>query len=173
MDYEDSHLLLLVHCTLLLQYLCLFIATVKENERLVSSGIAREPSNIRKEWRDGHMYRILWSGGDNSISYLRMDSTLFMKLVYLLKGKHLLEDSADVCVEEQVAMCLHILGHKTKNRVCKIEFVRSGETVSRYFNKVLGAICAIRDDVMEQPGGETPEEIKEDRDWFPFFKVYL
>jgi hypothetical protein len=42
-----------------------------------------------------------------------------------------------MCVEQQVAIFLHTIGHNVRNRLVDTNFTMSGETVSRYFNKVL------------------------------------
>jgi hypothetical protein len=44
-----------------------------------------------------------------------------------------------MCVE-QVDMFLNTFGNNLRNRLIDTNFGRSGETVSRYFNKVLRAI---------------------------------
>ena len=62
-------------------------------------------------------------------------------------------------VEEQLAMSLHIIGHNSKNRVVSPHFIRSGETVARYFNAVLSASLRMYPLLMKQPGGDTTEEI--------------
>ena len=46
-------------------------------------------------------------------------------------------------------MFIHIVGHNAKNKVIIVDFIRSGEIISRYFNKVLGAICILRDQYMK------------------------
>jgi hypothetical protein len=48
-----------------------------------------------------------------------------------------------MCLEQQVAMFLHTVGHNIRNRVVATNFDRSGETASRYFNKVLHAVGEI------------------------------
>jgi len=73
--------------------------------------------------------------------------------------------------EEQLAMFLHIVGHKSKNRVMGVDFIRSGEAVSRYFDKVLGVICCIRDRFMKHAPNETTLEVVSINLWFPCFKV--
>jgi hypothetical protein len=42
-----------------------------------------------------------------------------------------------MCIKEQVALFLNIVGHNLRNRLVDTNFHRSGETVSRYFSKVL------------------------------------
>ncbi|KAJ6820034.1 uncharacterized protein M6B38_398995 [Iris pallida] len=146
------------------------IMTLIEMEDNDRRGIAREPSLIREQWRQAHMYRILTAGPNNCVHYLRMSKGAFYGLVNILRSNGSLHDTRYVCVEEQLALFLYMLGHKSKNRVCGIEFIRSGETISRYFNKVLGAISTIRERFVRQPGSETPLEIRNSADWFPYFE---
>ena len=54
-------------------------------------------------------------------------------------------------VEEMVVMFLRIVAHDVKNRVIKWQFVRSGETISRQFNKVLYFIIRLYDNLLEKP----------------------
>ncbi|KAJ6805010.1 uncharacterized protein M6B38_181475 [Iris pallida] len=149
------------------------ILTLMENEGNDRQGIAKEPSLIREQWRQAHMYRILTAGPNNCVHYLRMSSAAFYGLANILRSNGSLHDTRYVCVEEQLAIFLYMLGHKAKNRVCGIEFIRSGETISRYFNKVLGAICSIQERFVKQPGSETPMEIRNAAEWFPYFEVKL
>ncbi|KAJ6794129.1 Uncharacterized protein M6B38_230975 [Iris pallida] len=99
-----------------------------------------------------------------------MSSAAFYGLANILRFNGSLHDTFYVCVEEQLAIFLYMLGHKAKNRVCDIEFIRSGETISRYFNKVLGATCSIQERFVKQPGSETPMEIRNAAEWFPYFE---
>ncbi|KAJ6831244.1 uncharacterized protein M6B38_349945 [Iris pallida] len=111
------------------------ILTLMENEGNNRQGIAKEPSLIREQWRQAHMYRILTAGPNNCVHYLRMSSAAFYGPANILRSNGSLHDTRYICVEEQLAIFLYMLGHKAKNRVCGIEFIRSGETISRYFNK--------------------------------------
>ncbi|XP_039145569.1 protein ALP1-like [Dioscorea cayenensis subsp. rotundata] len=52
----------------------------------------------------------------------------------------------------------------------RIEFLRSGETISRYFNNVLTAVCALRDDFVQPPSGICHPEIEANPNWYPHFK---
>jgi len=65
-----------------------------------------------------------------------------------------------MCVEQQVAMFLHIVGDNVRNRVIGTNFGRSGEMVSRYFNKVLNAIGELREDYIRPPSLDTPARIE-------------
>ncbi|GLT58106.1 hypothetical protein SLA2020_310280 [Shorea laevis] len=63
------------------------------------------------------------------VEQLRMNRAAFNRLCDLLRTEGKLKNSGSVSVKEQVAMFLYILGHDKKNRVIKLDFIRSGETV--------------------------------------------
>ncbi|XP_039141318.1 uncharacterized protein LOC120278650 [Dioscorea cayenensis subsp. rotundata] len=146
------------------------VACLIEEMNQTRQGRSKEPSIFRDLTRKRHMERVLRSGRDYCVSYLRMDVGPFMHLASIMRDKHLLLDTRYVSVEEQLSMFLHIVGHNTKNRTMRVEYVRSGETISRYFNNVLKAICAIRDDFVHPPCGNCHSEIECNPNWYPFFK---
>ncbi|XP_039141264.1 uncharacterized protein LOC120278583 [Dioscorea cayenensis subsp. rotundata] len=133
-------------------------------------GRSKEPSMFRDLTRKKHMEHILRSGRDYCVNYLRMDVGPFMHLASIMRDKHLLRDTRHISMEEQLAMFLHIVGHNTKNRTMRIELVRSGETISRYFNCVLMVVCAVRDDFVHSPSSNCHPEIECNPNWYPFFK---
>jgi methionine synthase II (cobalamin-independent) len=69
-----------------------------------------------------------------------MRSALFFELVKRFRERGFLQDSIHACVEEQVAMFLHVVGHNQRFRVMHNTFRKSIETISRYFNQFLHAI---------------------------------
>lgn len=75
----------------------------------------KEPSIFQDLTRKKHMDHLLWSGRDYYVSYLRTDVDPFMHLASILCDKHLLIDSRNTSVEEQLAMFMDIVGHNTKN----------------------------------------------------------
>ncbi|WVZ74709.1 LOW QUALITY PROTEIN: hypothetical protein U9M48_022862 [Paspalum notatum var. saurae] len=85
-------------------------------------------------------------------------------------GKNLLRDTIYCCVEEQVAMFLHIVGHNQRFRVIHQNWRRSIETVSRHFQEVLYAIGELRGDMIRAPSSETPLKIMKCSRWYPYFK---
>jgi len=95
----------------------------------------------------------------------------FFKLCQLLRERNLLTDSLHSCVEEQVAMFLHIVGHNQRFRVIHQNWRRSIETVHRYFKEVLYAIGELRQDMIKAPSNETPLKISNNPRWYPYFKV--
>ncbi|XP_042032170.1 uncharacterized protein LOC121778831 [Salvia splendens] len=57
----------------------------------------------------------------------------------------------DRMVEEQVSMLLSILAHHKKNRIIGFEYLRSGQTVSRYIHEVLRGVIGLHEVFMAKP----------------------
>jgi len=76
-----------------------------------------------------------------------------------------------VPIEKQFVIFLHIVDHKSKNRVMRVDFVRSGEIINIYFNKVLGVICISQNQYMKQALNETLLEVKSSTLWYLYFLV--
>ncbi|XP_039115510.1 putative nuclease HARBI1 [Dioscorea cayenensis subsp. rotundata] len=134
------------------------------------NALPREPASVRDIHRSAHMTRILDGGVHNCVEYIRMSKDTFLKLYAILRECGHLRDTIHVAVEEQVALFLHIVGHHAKNRAMKIDFIRSGATVRRYFNDVLRAICSIRDLFVKQPDTSIHPDIEFNPNFYPFFK---
>ncbi|KAK9275429.1 hypothetical protein L1049_022694 [Liquidambar formosana] len=94
--------------------------------------------------------------------YSRIWST-FAKLCDLLRTIGKLKDTKHVTVEEMTTMFLHILAHHVKNRVIINKFMRSGETISRYFNLVLNGVIRLQSHLLKQP--EAVSENSTDGRW--------
>ncbi|XP_041992246.1 protein ALP1-like isoform X2 [Salvia splendens] len=70
-----------------------------------------------------------------------MDRNAFGRLCRLFRELRVLRDRRFVCIEEQVAIFLGVLAHHKKNRIVRFDFLRSGDTVSRYVHEgCLGAL---------------------------------
>ena len=134
--------------------------------------IPREPSHLRNILRQTHMNQILFGGRTHAYDYFRMDKGPFFNLARMLRNGGSVRDTIHVAIEEQLAMLLHIVGHNAKFRFFSLHFIRSGETVSRYFNVVLSAILKLLPLLMKQAGGDMAEEILNTPTWSPYFKVY-
>ncbi|OAY77931.1 hypothetical protein ACMD2_24151, partial [Ananas comosus] len=93
----------------------------------------------------------------NCVDYVRMDTWTFFSLADITRDHNLLKDTFYVTIEEQLTMFLHTLGHYTKNRILKIKFIRSGETISQ-------SICPT-----SRP--ETHPEIALSPLYLPYFKT--
>ncbi|KAH7845811.1 hypothetical protein Vadar_006345 [Vaccinium darrowii] len=104
---------------------------------------------------------------------LRMNIEAFDRLVYILKGTSRLHDTIHCNVAEQLAIFLHAIAHNEKNRSLKCYFKRSGATISYYFNEVMYAIISLHDKFIKPPKAETPQEIKDNPRFWPYFKSVL
>ncbi|XP_061345239.1 protein ALP1-like [Gastrolobium bilobum] len=95
-----------------------------------------------------------------------MDRRSFIRLCELLKVVGGLEPTKHMSVEELVAIFLHILAHDVKNRIIKRQFLRSGETISRQFAKVLQAVLRCHTVLLKRPE-PVPENSTDERwKWF-------
>ena len=120
-----------------------------------------------------YLHRVLESSDTNCRNMFRMDKEVFFNLSSLLRSRDLLHDTQYVTVEEQLAMFLHTVGHNVRNRVLGINFIRSGETISRYFQLVLHAIREIRGDYICGPSVDVHEKISGDPRFSGYFKVHV
>ena len=66
-----------------------------------------------------------------------------MRLCTLLRGGGL-PDSKCAVLEEEVPMFMWTLAHDKKNRNMKFAFIRSGQSVSNYFNNVLKGVLRLQ-----------------------------
>ncbi|CAL9013961.1 unnamed protein product, partial [Prunus brigantina] len=70
-------------------------------------------------------------------------------------------------------MFVHILGHGIGNRLAQERFQHSGETMSRYFGKLLDIVCLMAVDIIKPLDPEfkgVPEELLRDSRYMPHFK---
>lgn len=101
--------------------------------------------------RELTLRRMVFNGDLECLENTRMDRHSFHRLCDMLKTTGRLSATRNMNVEEMVAMFLHIVAHDVKNRVIKRQFARSGETISRQFNKVLNSIIRLYDNLLEKP----------------------
>ncbi|KAH6832227.1 hypothetical protein C2S53_005576 [Perilla frutescens var. hirtella] len=69
-------------------------------------------------------------------------------------------------VDEQAAMFLYILAYHQKNRTMKTIFLQSGESISRYFNKVLNVVLKLQDHLLKAPSSVREDSTDEKWKWF-------
>jgi len=134
-------------------------------------GITYAPMFERDRKRIDYLNDKIWRNDTTCVDMLRMNKAHFFRFCQLFRDHALLEDTVHMCVEQQVAMFLHTVGHNVRNRVIATNFGRSGETVSRYFNIVLHAIGELREDYIRPPSLDTPPHIEGNPRWDPYFKV--
>lgn len=118
----------------------------------------------------------LQSGNDTRChNMFRMNKDVFFKLCDDLKNTYKVKASRRISVAEKVAMFLYTLGGGEANRSVQERFQHSGETVSRYFNKMLNVICDVmaKDFIkpLDPEFKSTPPEILGDSRYMPHFKV--
>jgi hypothetical protein len=131
------------------------------------------PIEERDRERVDYLNYKIWKNDVICVNMLRFTRQSFFRFCDLIRERGLLQDTIHVCVEQQVAMFLHTIGHNLKNRVVGTNFGRSGESVSRYFNKVLHAIEELCNDFIRPPSSATSAKILGNSRWDPYFKVRL
>ena len=128
----------------------LIFSYLLEEMRLTRVAKRKEPLWFQDLTKKKHMKCILRSVWDYCISYLRMDVGPFMHLASIKYNKHLLVDNRYISIEEQLVIILHIVGHNTKKRTMRAEFLHSGETFSWNFNYVSWAIFVMTSFIPKQ-----------------------
>ncbi|XP_060972307.1 uncharacterized protein LOC133038235 [Cannabis sativa] len=123
----------------------------------------------------GHMWLMEILQGNESRCHrmFRMEKGVFIKLCNELEANYGFKGSKRMCALEILGMFLFTLGHGAGNRLTQERFQHSGETVSRYFNKVLDVLCHMSVDVLKPPDPDfkdVPEEILRDSRYMPHFK---
>ncbi|GFP97116.1 hypothetical protein PHJA_001855700 [Phtheirospermum japonicum] len=80
-----------------------------------------------------------------------MDRNAFGRLCVLLENVGGLVHYRNVQISEQVAMFLLVLAHHKKNRTLRFNFLRSGNTISINFNRVLDAVLRLHTILAAEP----------------------
>jgi hypothetical protein len=168
MDNKKRMLIHIAVAYMLVSMLTLVVNSRKRKWReSISYGPIDETDRIRREYLDNKV----WKNDTTCLNMLRMRKAPFFRFCQLFRDRKLLKDTIHMSIELQVAMFLHTVGHNVRNRVIGFNFGRSGEVVSRYFKRVLHAICELRDELIRKPPLETPSKIKGNYLWDPYFKV--
>jgi len=163
LDGEDEEILLLILCS------CACVVMMWMTGRMeITQSI---PRHIRDSERGLYLRRVIESSDINCRNVFRMDREVFFNLSSLLRSRGLLHDTQYVTVEEQLGLFLHTVGHNVRNRVHDVNFLRSGETISRHFQNVLHAIGELRRDYIHGPSTNVHEKISGDPRFCNYFKV--
>ena len=125
----------------------------------------------RDRMRVDYLNNKIWKDDTTCLNMLRLNRGKFFRFCNLFREHGLLQDTCNLCVEQQVGMFLNTVGHNLRNRLVGTNFDRSGETVSRYFNKVLRAIGELRGELIRPPSLDTSSKITGNNRWDPYFKV--
>ncbi|XBH75806.1 hypothetical protein VPH35_102541 [Triticum aestivum] len=123
-----------------------------------------------RELRAAHLYQLIGESDVACIQELRMDRRTFHKLCEMVRVTGGLEGTRNTSLEEIVATFLYIISHHLKNRTIKKFFYRSGETISRNFNKCLLAVLKLHNLLLKKPE-PIPEDCT-DNNW-KYFKNCL
>ncbi|XP_027153599.1 protein ALP1-like [Coffea eugenioides] len=128
--------------------------------------IVKEPYLDFKVAREIYLRRLYYGNNRVCVEQLRLNKHCFTVLCTNLREHCGLRDTRNITVEEAVAMFLYVLAHNFKNRTVNFNFIRSGETVSRYFNIVLCAIIKLGRHYLIQPETEMEGYEHEKWEWF-------
>ncbi|CAL5333483.1 unnamed protein product [Camellia sinensis] len=120
-------------------YIVVFHAALERFE--ATRKISRNPNPFKQQL--DHLNRLVRDNDIDCHEQLQMNRHTFLRLCGLIRTKGV-SDSKYVVLEEKVAMFLTVLGHHHKNRNVKFNFMRSGQTVSKYFNDVLKAVLRLQ-----------------------------
>ncbi len=147
------------------------IQSRKRKRRAPREQICYGPIDERDRKRIEYLNDKIWKNDVTCVNMLRLNKASFFQFCNLFRDRGMLQDTIHMCVEQQVAMFLNTVGHNLRNRLVGTNFGRSGETVSRYFNKVLHAIGELRNELIRPPSSSTPAKIAGNPRWDPYFKV--
>ena len=163
LDGDDEEIGMLIICSCAYAVFMLLTGRPEITQRI--------PRNIRDIERGMYLHRVLESSNTNCHNMFRMDMEVFCNLSSLLRNRGLLRDTQYVTVEEQLGLFLHTVGHNVRNRVLGVNFIRSGETISRHFQNVLHAIGELGRDYINGPSTTVQEKITCDQRFCNYFKV--
>jgi hypothetical protein len=175
MDEDDQLIVFIAAAHVLLSMMAMVIKSRKRKRHghTPVGQIRYAPIDERDRRRFEYLNDKIWKNDIICVNMLRLNRASFFRFCKLFRDRGLLEDTIHMCVEQQFAMFLHTIGHNVRNRVVATNFGRSGETVSRYFNKVLHAIGELRNDFIKPPSSATPSKIQGNPRWDPYFKVVV
>ncbi|KAG8363368.1 hypothetical protein BUALT_Bualt19G0015100 [Buddleja alternifolia] len=112
------------------------------------------------------MHDLISFTNDACKNNLRLDRNTFGRLCFLLQNVGGLVPTRNVQIPEQVAIFLSILAHHKKNMIVKFDFKRSGHTISKQFNLVLGALLKLYPILISTPEPVQEDSTNERWNWF-------
>jgi len=171
MDWREQRRLLVVKAAAFIAVMYAFFNSRVRLAQRSRPRITYAPMSAMDEERQANLDKIYNCTDIECVATLRMRRASFFNLCNLFKERHLLRDTINSNIEEQVAMFLHVVGHNQRFRVIHQNFRRSIETVSRYFIEVLYAIGELREEMIRAPSNDTSLKITNSHKWYPYFKV--
>jgi len=159
----------LLVCLAMYSYLLTFLSSRKRK-----GGITYAPMINRDVERLKRLNRLYHGTEAHCLSELHMRKSVFHKRCAELRSRALLDETFHVTIEEQVAMFIRVVGQNWSTRAIAFEFLRSTETISRYFNLVLDALCILARDLVCIRSVETHSKITSSSNRFhPYFEVFV
>ena len=123
-----------------------WVAKVRARRRFVSARYVIDNYESRE-----CLFRLVYKSDAACLEELRMDRAAFFRLCEMLKTITRLKDTANILVDEQVTIFMHVLAHHVKNRTIKKRFGRSAEIISRIFRRVLRAVTKLSGHLLAKP----------------------
>lgn len=155
MDYRNEQFgdMLMINC---------FVAT----QRSTMNKVPCRTSSLT-----GRMFLLDILNGNPTVCHqiFRMQKHVLLNFCDTLKEKGLLTDGRKVSVEEGVAMFLMIIGHTTRYSIIADRFQHSHETISKWFRRVLRAVCSLGTELIRQTDRDFIHERLVNK--YPYFKV--
>ena len=173
MDPADQRRQLVAQAAAFVAVIYAYFMSVVRQSQTAQPRITYAPMSAMDVERQANLNRIYNCNDIECVNMLRMRRAPFFNLCNLLRERSLLRDTIHSCIEEQVAMFLHVVGHNQRFRVMHQTFRRSMETICRYFGEVLYAIGELRQEMKRPPSQEITLKIKNSPRWYPYFKVQI
>jgi len=117
MAMEDTRRMLIVRAAALITAVYAFMMARVRVDEESRPRITYGPMHVMDEERQRNLNLIYNCNDVECVNMLRMRRVSFFNLVRLLRERNLLRDSIHSCVEEQLAMFLHVVGHNQRFRV--------------------------------------------------------
>nr|XP_016463664.1 PREDICTED: uncharacterized protein LOC107786662 isoform X1 [Nicotiana tabacum] len=128
-------------------------------------GVIRYRMTVRIPKIMSHLNCVIYDSDIAYIDKLRMDKNSFHTLVLLIKKIGGLTDSKNMSSSEKLAMFLNILAHHEKNGSIKVDYVRSGWSVSQAFNEYLRFVLRLAPLLLVNPKPLLEDEIEDQWRW--------
>ena len=135
--------------------------------------IEQIPRHIKDIERGFYQQRVIESSDTNCLNMFRMSRELFIQAFFIAKDQGPTTSTQHVTMNDQLAVFLYIVGHNDRNRFLEVNFIRSCETISRYFQQTLRAIGELHRDYICGPSNNTDEKNIGDPRFRNYFKVSL
>jgi DDE superfamily endonuclease len=132
------------------------------------------PTGLRTMYTDGIRGAVLTqqllNGHPERIRNMtRLKKEVFLELLNWLCQKGNLKDSRQVSSAEKLILFLYICAHGIKFRIAAETMQHSTRTIHLAFYEVLHGLLLLHQEVVNLPPDKTPDRIKEDNKFWPYF----